>query len=168
MSEPANYDALYDQSIRDLPKPKNLPAGHYVLKLNALFFNPREGDKAPMVNPRFTAVKPLGDVNKNELAALGEGYNFGLNDEIRVGGESLMFWGSVRQQAAVKEFLEVFGVELPDAPLWVPGDDGTPRANPKVMEVLKKGAVVGELSLDEYQGTVRNVADHFVRVGTQK
>jgi hypothetical protein len=163
-----DYDETAARAWNDVPEPKNLPDGHYVLRLNGLFANePKEEAKRqdPRISPRFTAVKALGDVDQKALKALGAGYQVALNDEIYK-GLPLLYWpseGGFKDKRKVIDLLTVFERSLPAVQEFlVTGDNGDRRVNPEIVDALRDAEVVGYVERDEYNGEERNIVTSFI------
>lgn len=71
------YDELYNRTWADIPEPKTLPEGSWVLKAtSAARKNNEDNDKmGPTVNVVFSVVEPMNDVDTGELDALGDNYD---------------------------------------------------------------------------------------------
>ena len=75
-----SYDDILDRSFDDLQDDKTLPGGLWVLRLrNAHFMPPREEGQSGQVLCFYKPVEPTDDVDMDELAALGDDYDFTEN-----------------------------------------------------------------------------------------
>lgn len=81
-----DYETIGDMSWDDVPEPKVLPKGPWMLQgKNAKRMPGREGDGAdagssPYVLFFYKAVEPLVEVDDTELEALGADYDVNIND----------------------------------------------------------------------------------------
>ena len=81
-----DYETIGDMSWDDVPDPKVLPKGPWVLAgKNAKRMPGRAGedgksDSSPYVLFFYKAVEPLVEVDDDELAALGDEYDVQIND----------------------------------------------------------------------------------------
>lgn len=159
-----DYTELHKAGWDSLPEPKTLPSGHWDLRANAVFYNaPKETGKKPRISVRFTAVAPCGDVDPRSVKSLGEGYDFGLNDEIGMpyGG---MAYDSLRDMRTVGKHFKLYDKQPPaDMPLVVETDEGV-RINPEFAKVIVGSMIRGKITSDEYQGETRNQASDFTKV----
>ncbi len=74
------YDDILDKSFDDLQDDKLLPLGNWMLRLrNAAFLPPRQEGQSARVLFFYTPVEPTGDVDVDELEALGEDYDYSEN-----------------------------------------------------------------------------------------
>jgi hypothetical protein len=80
MTKEKNYEDILETSWDDVPQVKLLPVGSWLLKVrNASFQPPKKEDQSPSVLIVYTAKEPMDDVSDEELAELGEDYDFGEN-----------------------------------------------------------------------------------------
>lgn len=162
----SDYEATHKAGWANVPEPKPLPTGHYTLKVDAVFYNEREGDKADMIQPRYVPVKPEGDVDQREIKALGPDYDFSVN-EITHAGTALLFWGNAKQKRKVIKHFEMLGADIEELnkhDLTVDGDDGSKRLNPEVSKLLRDKLIVAKITGDSYQGEHKDIASDFVPV----
>lgn len=86
MTEHEDYETIGDMSWDDVPEPKTLPKGPWMLQgKNAKRMPGRESDGAtagssPYVLFFYKAVEPLVEVDDTELEALGSNYDVNIND----------------------------------------------------------------------------------------
>jgi hypothetical protein len=74
-----NYEDLLDKSFDEIPEPQVLPVGSWRLEgRNATFQAPKEAGKSATVLFVYKAKEPMDDVDEDELAKLGEDYDYGL------------------------------------------------------------------------------------------
>ena len=80
MSNNEDYASLGHRSWKDIPEPTVLPKGSYRLRVRKASFkeaqDERSNDIALFV---FSVVEPLDDVHEDDLAALGDNYDFSGN-----------------------------------------------------------------------------------------
>lgn len=70
------FEDLMNMSVDEVPKPQNLPRGHYVLALRGVYKRPpREEGKSGQLSFSYEVVEPTEDVDPNEIVALGEKYS---------------------------------------------------------------------------------------------
>ena len=156
----SNYEHLYKAGWDNIPEPKVLPVGHWTLTPIGVFFNaPKEEGKSPRISFKYEAVGPLGDVDPRALKALGENYQFSMNDNIYNGDQ---FWlGNAKDDRKVVQHIEKHGVRVNGRALLVPADDGTPRVNQEIVKELRASVIDAELAISEYNGEPRNEARNF-------
>ncbi len=81
-----DYESIGDTSWDDIPEPKTLPNGPWLLQgKNAKRMKGRDADdeheaSSPYVLFFYKAVEPLAEVDDAELAALGDDYDVSTND----------------------------------------------------------------------------------------
>ncbi len=75
-----SYDDILDRSFDELQDDKILPLGFWILRLrNAHFMAPREEGQSAQILFFYHPVEPTDDVDADELAALGEDYDYTEN-----------------------------------------------------------------------------------------
>lgn len=79
---PEKYSDILNRSWDDIPQPKLLPEGTWLLKLRNVSYFPanEESNQPERVAFFFEAKEPMDDVDAQELSALGDGYNYAIND----------------------------------------------------------------------------------------
>lgn len=79
---PEKYSEILSRSWGDIPQPKLLPEGTYLLRVrNVSYFPANEEKNQPeRVTFFFEAKEAMDDVDQGELSALGEDYSFSIND----------------------------------------------------------------------------------------
>lgn len=103
-----NFDDILDRSWDDIPEAVTLPGGQYLLKgRNAVYTPPKEEGQSGKVLFFLTPKEPIaGEVDEDALAALGEDYDYSVNEVVyTVWIESMRSWGDVRK------VLAMFGIE---------------------------------------------------------
>lgn len=75
-----DYADILKRAWSEIPEPKVLPGGSWLLKGLAAKFSPPKGDSdSSTVLFMYQVKEPCEDVNDGEVAELGEDYDFGLN-----------------------------------------------------------------------------------------
>lgn len=106
MSE--NYSDILNRSWDDIPEPKTLPVGTWLLRgRNVAVFPPQEEGKSTRVAFFYEAAEPMEDVSQDELAALGSDYSFAENDIVKQ-----FFINRSKDWHSVKKHLELHGIDL--------------------------------------------------------
>ena|ERR1700730_8233370 len=79
---PEKYSEILNRSWDDIPQPKLLPEGTWLLKVRNVQFFPAndERNQPDRVAFFFEAREPMDDVDAKDLAALGEGYSYSINE----------------------------------------------------------------------------------------
>ena len=134
-TEGADYADILNRSFEDLDKEKLLPVGGYLLKgKSASLFPPREEGQSARMVFFYTVKEPMDNVDETELAALGEGYDFGENEvSYQIWVEKGRDWAKVRKHLA-KHGLDVSDkVTIADA-----------------LKEFRGTEVAGEIDLDTY------------------
>lgn len=170
MASETNYGDTAAAGWANIPEVKVLPDGTYELELAAIFYSPpglsKKGTElSAQFRPLYKAVAFGGDVDSRARAALGEGYDLSINDDI---GGGTFWWSSLREKGAFLQHLAMHkGVDL-DAlsklPLTVDGErkgEKTQVINPEVMKQLRGARIRGKVTQDTYEGKTRNVASDF-------
>lgn len=82
---PEKYSEILNRSWDDIPQPKLLPEGTWLLRVrNVSYFPANEEKQQPeRVAFFFEAKEPMDDVDAQELTALGEDYSFAINDIVK-------------------------------------------------------------------------------------
>lgn len=80
MSE-TSYEDILNRSVDELPEPKLLPAGSWVLKATggARYVAARDENSKAQVRFFYEPVEPLSDVDDDQLEELGADYDYGNN-----------------------------------------------------------------------------------------
>lgn len=101
-----DYQALLKQSRKDIPKPELLPSGMWRLRAQrGQFFEPRSDDQNPRATIFYKATEPLGDVDPDELAELGD-YDFG-NTPL----EATFFLGELKDWDKLNQHFDMLGLD---------------------------------------------------------
>lgn len=76
-----NYEDILNRSVDELPEPKNLPAGSWVLKAQgaARFVPAKDEGQKSQVMFFYEPIEPMDDVDDDDLAALGDDYDYANN-----------------------------------------------------------------------------------------
>lgn len=103
------FEDFFKKSRDEIPEPKPLPRGHYILALRGNFKRPpREEGKSGQLALFLEAVEPCDDVDPAELEAYGEG---GLS--IKEATISVEFWlGDWSDVKAIFDHLALYGVDV--------------------------------------------------------
>lgn len=103
------HSDILNKSWADIPQPKVLPVGTWLLQGRNASFIPKKEDSTLSARVLFfyRAKEPMDDVNQDELAALGDNYDFDNNDIVK------QFWvDRPKDWDAVRRHLELHGVEI--------------------------------------------------------
>lgn len=102
-----NYAAILERSWDDIPPPKLLPVGSWLLKgKNVAMFPPKEDGAAIRIAFFYEAREPMDDVSEAELQALGEDYSYAENDVVKQ-----FFINRNKDWDSVRKHLELHGIE---------------------------------------------------------
>lgn len=146
-----DYASILTKSYAELPKPKLLPTGSWLLKgRNASYIEPKE-DKNGKVLFFYKASEAMDDVSEAELEALGADYDIQMNDLVH----TIYIESDADWEKKVIPFLKRHDG-------WVPGEN--------LVEGLKNFrncgivAYVGEKSFTDNSGEFRteNNVSNFV------
>lgn len=74
------YDDILNRSWDEIPAPKLLPDGDYLLKARGGKYNPAEGNRNARINFGYTVEDAIEIDDPDARAELGENYDFGEND----------------------------------------------------------------------------------------
>lgn len=79
------YSDLLNRSWDDIPQPKLLPEGTWLLKVRNVSYFPKNDEKnqPERVAFFFEAKEPMDDVDGSELTALGKDYDYAINDVVK-------------------------------------------------------------------------------------
>ena len=81
MSDNTDYTAALTTAWEELPKPKTLPEGSWLVVLrNAVYIEPKQADHSPKVVYFYKAKEPMNDVSSVAIEALGADYDYSIND----------------------------------------------------------------------------------------
>lgn len=117
-----SYKDIAHRQWDEIPEPKLLPVGSYLLKalggrLKDIETTDDEGDtqQATLVNFGYSVVEPMSDVNEVDLEKLGEDYDFSMNKVyatfwINDDGD----WGKVKKHLA-KHGVNVSGMDVSES-----------------------------------------------------
>lgn len=111
MSQAVAFEDFFQKSRAEVPKPKNLPRGHYTLVLRGVFKRPpKEEGKSGQLSFSYEAVTPQDDVDPSEMEAFqSEGRS------IKDNKPKADFWlGNWNNVQAVWNHLAVHGVNVDD------------------------------------------------------
>lgn len=101
------YEDLLNRSWDDIPEPKLLPAGSWLLRgKNVAMFPPSEEGKPARLAFFYNAKEPMDDVSQAELDALGEDYSFAENDIVKQ-----FFINRNKDWDAVRKHLALHGID---------------------------------------------------------
>ena len=103
------FEDFFKRGLAELPKPKSLPRGHYVLALRGNFKRPpREEGKSGQITLFYEPVEPCDDVDPNELEAFSEGGR-SIKDNV----VTVEFWlGDWKDVKNVFDHLSLLGVDV--------------------------------------------------------
>lgn len=150
----------------ELPEPRALPGGHWVLAADRIYFTdarPETADKkasSASVKFSYRAKEPMADVDPAALAELPSGYSYGITSV-----RSEVFWlGEYTDLARIWTHLKKHdGFALQeDVGLLVEGENGSLQINPVVRAEFTGKVIVAELSRDSYGEGNANTAKKFV------
>lgn len=102
------YSDILNRSWDDIPQPKLLPEGSWLLKVRNVSYFPANEDKnqPERVAFFFAAKEPMDDVDQQELTALGDGYDYAINDVVK---QFTIF--RPKDWNAVRDLLGLLGVD---------------------------------------------------------
>lgn len=107
MATNESYDALLNRSWGEIPEPKTLPVGSWLLKGRNVAYLPAKGEGNPRVLFFYTPKEPMDDVRPEELAELGDDYDYANNQIVKT-----IWVESNRDWATVKAHLALHGVDV--------------------------------------------------------
>lgn len=100
------YTDILNRSWDDIPVPKLLPVGSWLLRgNNVAMFPPKEDGQAIRIAFFYQAKEPMDDVSTEELTALGEDYSYSENDLVKQ-----FFINRSKDWDAVRKHLDLHGV----------------------------------------------------------
>lgn len=112
MTTASTFETMFQKSRAEIPVPKTLPRGHYVLALRATFKRPpREEGKSGQLSFSFEALEPMEDVDPGELEALGENYSIKDN---KISADFWLGENNPQDWHRVWEHLAYYGVKSED------------------------------------------------------
>lgn len=104
-----NYSEILERSWDDIPEPKLLPEGSWLLRGRNAAYLPKKDALNARALFFYTAKEPMSDVDQGELDALGEGFDYeaSADDIVKT------FWiEKDTDWKAVKEHLALHGIEV--------------------------------------------------------
>lgn len=148
------YADIADQSWDDLPQPKVLPEGTWLLRGTNVSYFPedKKNDKKARVVFFYDFKEPMDDVDQSELQALGEDYDFGNNDVAKQ-----FYINKPKDWAGVRKHLELHGVDC----------EG--KSQPETFDAFKGTEVLSYITKGVYtnragESVEQNVASTFAAV----
>jgi len=92
----------------NIPEPKTLPDGTYLLKGTNVLYVPKdeENDKSARVAFFYEAKEAMDDVDAEELAKLGDDYDLANSEIVKQ-----FFLNKARDWAAVRKHIEAHGID---------------------------------------------------------
>jgi hypothetical protein len=110
-----NYEDILSQSWDNIPVPKALPVGSYLLKAGSASFQPaKDADKSPSVLFVHSPKEAMDDVDREALEGLGENYDIAGNRLFtRIFIETAADWDKVRNLVK-KHGVDVAGKSIQD------------------------------------------------------
>lgn len=124
MSEGSYQEEILDRSWDEIPVPKLLPVGSYLLKGRNASYVAGQGENSPKALFFYVPKEAMDDVDANALSELGDDYDFAANQIVyTVWLETPRNWDELRNHLAkhgidtkgksVKESLKAFkGTEV--------------------------------------------------------
>lgn len=112
------YSDILSRSWDDIPEPKNLPVGTWLLKGgNASYIPKKDGsEQDARVLFFYEAKEPMDDVDQTDLAALGPDYDFAENDIVKqFYVRRNKDWDAVRKHLELHGITVTGGVSIQDA-----------------------------------------------------
>lgn len=107
VTEAANYDELLNRSWDEIPEPKTLPGGNWLLELRNIAYKGPTDTANAKVLVFLTPKQPSEDVDSSALADLGDEYDVSENQIVHT------FWVEhQRDWQAVRNFLTMLGVDM--------------------------------------------------------
>jgi hypothetical protein len=102
------YSELLSRSWDDIPEPKVLPEGTWLLKGRNVAYFPEneEKEKSARVAFFYEAKEPMDDVDAEALTSLGENYDFANNDIVKQ-----FFINRDKDWATIRTFLGKHGID---------------------------------------------------------
>lgn len=101
-----NYETLLNQSWGEIPEPKTLPPGSWLLKGRNASYMPPKGESSARVLFFYTPKSPMDDVDESALNGLGANYDIEDNDIVAT------FWVEKKKDwAKVRNHLKKHGIE---------------------------------------------------------
>lgn len=99
----SDYEDVLKKSWEEIPEPKLLPVGSWLLRgRNAAFLEPKEEGQNARVLFFYIPKSPMDDVDEGALAALGDDYDYAENDVIHtIWIERNKDWDRVRKHLAL-------------------------------------------------------------------
>lgn len=109
-----DYEKLAEGSWDAIPEQKTLPNGTYKLGCRGASHRDAEGDKKETVLFTYAVKEALDDVDTDALAALGDGYDIGVNKVwVRFFIEDPSDWNNVRKHL-IKHGVDTAGRSIAD------------------------------------------------------
>ena len=162
----SDYEATHKAGWANVPEPQVLPDGHYQVKFDALFFNVSKEKGTEYLSLRVTAEKPLPDVDKGSLKALGDDYDLSAN-EVYNGGDTFLGLNGAKATRRTVKILGAFGVssdEMAQFALDIEDDEGNKRVNPEIVKMFRGKSAIAKIKSETWKGEERNVASDFAPV----
>jgi hypothetical protein len=101
------YEDILNRSWDEIPVPKLLPVGSWLLRgRNVALFPPKEEGQSMRVAFFYEAKEPMDDVSEKELAELGDDYAYSENDIVKQ-----FFINRNKDWDAVRKHLALHGID---------------------------------------------------------
>lgn len=140
-------DALMDADYANLPEVlETIPTGTWKFRAKNGFYKEASGDQKAKAGIFLIPVEPYSDVDPEELAAAGEGYDYTNNQ--------IVFSRQLENLRDLQQFLQIvkaFGVDL---------NDYTPRN--AIKTGVKGKEVVASVGKRSYEGRMGHVTENTV------
>lgn len=132
---PSKFADIAEQQWNDIPEPKLLPEGTYLLRGTNVSYFPadKENDKSARVVFFYETKEAMDDVPESKLKELGEGYDFANNDIAQQ-----FFINRAKDWDRVRKHLSAHGIDV----------DG--KTMPETFEEFRGTEVLAHLVQDEY------------------
>ncbi len=106
-----SYEDIMSRSWGDIPEVRLLPVGTWRLRArNATLLRPKTAEQSPVILVAYTPMEPLDDVDVDEIAELGDGYDWAANRLFaRFWVEDAADWDKVRKH------FTLLGIECPES-----------------------------------------------------
>lgn len=143
MSENEKYSDILNRSWDDIPEPKLLPTGSWLLRgNNVALFPPKEDGQSTRIAFFYQAKEPMDDVSQEELTALGEDYAYSENDIVKQ-----FFINRNKDWDAVRKHLALHGIDTTTT-----DDNGNTvgKSQADTFKEFKGSEVIAYLGVKEY------------------
>lgn len=102
----SDYSDILNMTWEDIPEPKLVPGGSWLLRCRNATFIPKKGEQDAKVLFFYEPKEPMDDVDAGEIEALGD-YNVSENDLV-----AQFFINRSKDWVKVRNHIEKHGVEV--------------------------------------------------------